>query len=218
MKRSTASRGHSTGTVAAPPTLRFPWLNARPIVVAIAGPNGAGKTTFYHAHLKPAGLRFVNADVVSRELTMDPYEAARVAAELRDTLVASRESFVFETVFSDPVGDKLAFLQKAATSGYAVVLCFVGVSGPDVSDMRVAMRVSQGGHDVPAAKLVSRFPRTLANLRRAIASLPHVLVFDNDDLAHPFRLVAEFENGTRTRTHGPQPSWLSTSPSPAGTR
>ena len=40
-------------------------LDQRPLVVAVTGPNGAGKTTFYHAHLKPAGLRFVNADVLA---------------------------------------------------------------------------------------------------------------------------------------------------------
>ncbi len=40
-------------------------LDQRPVVVAIAGPNGAGKTTFYHAHFQPAGLRFVNADVLA---------------------------------------------------------------------------------------------------------------------------------------------------------
>src|SRR5262245_50603237 len=34
-------------------------FDQRPIIVALAGPNGAGKTTFYHAHLQPAGLRFV---------------------------------------------------------------------------------------------------------------------------------------------------------------
>ena len=38
-------------------------LDERPIIVAVAGPNGAGKTTFYHAHLRPAALRFINADV-----------------------------------------------------------------------------------------------------------------------------------------------------------
>lgn len=186
---------------------RCAWLDQRPIVVAIAGPNGAGKTTFYHAHLEPAGLRFVNADVVSRGLTIDPYEAARLAAELREALVASRESFVFETVLSDPVGDKLAFLEKTAAAGYTVVLCFIGISGPDTSGARVAMRVSQGGHDVPAAKLVSRFPRTMANLRLAVARLPHVLIFDNDDLRHPFRLVAVCEHGTVTRTQDPLPDW-----------
>ena len=88
-------------------------LDQRPIIVVIAGPNGAGKTTFYHAHLQPAGLRFVNADVLARELNLDPYAAAKVADALRRELVNQRESFVFETVFSDPVGDKLSFLKEA---------------------------------------------------------------------------------------------------------
>ncbi len=57
------------------------------------------------------------------------------------------------------------------------------------------MRVLQGGHDVPNDKLVARFPRTQANLTRAIHSLPHVLVYDNSDLASPFRQVGEFRRG-----------------------
>jgi predicted ABC-type ATPase len=183
-------------------------LDRRPVIVALAGPNGAGKTTFYHAHLQPAGLRFVNADVLARELNLDPYAAARLADALRRQLVDQRESFVFETVFSDPVGDKLTFLKEVATTGYNVVLCFIGISGPEVSEERVAMRVSQGGHDVPAEKLVSRFPRTLANLKTAIRDLPHVWIFDNDDLRTPFRQAAVFENGQRVALNEPVPEWL----------
>jgi predicted ABC-type ATPase len=183
-------------------------LDRRPVVVALAGPNGAGKTTFYHAHLQPAGLRFINTDVLARELNLDPYAAARLADVIRRQLVEQRESFVFETVFSDPVGDKLAFLKEAAEKGYTVVLCFIGISGPEVSEERVAMRVSQGGHDVPAEKLVARFPRTLANLKTAIGDLPQVWIFDNDDLRTPFRQVAVFENGQRVNLNEPVPEWL----------
>jgi len=145
--------------------MRLP-LDRRPVLVALAGPNGAGKTTFYHAHLAAAGLRFVNADLLAAELGLgDADAAARAADALRRQLVEQRESFVFETVFSDPNRDKLTFLEQAAAQGYNVVLCFVGISGAAVSEQRVAMRVSQGGHDVPARKLVERFPRTLANLK-----------------------------------------------------
>jgi predicted ABC-type ATPase len=176
--------------------------------VAVAGPNGAGKTTFFHAHLHPAGLRFVNADVLARELALDPYLAAKAAGAIREELVRQRESFVFETVFSDPAGEKLAFLKKAAEAGYMVVLCFIGVSGPEVAEERVAMRVSQGGHDVPREKLVARFPRTLANLQAALGALPYVLMFDNEDLRTPFRQVALFENGQRVSLNPPVPKWL----------
>jgi len=195
-------------------------LDRRPVIVALAGPNGAGKTTFYHAHLQPAALRFINADVLARELNLDPYAAARVADALRRQLVAQRESFVFETVFSDPVGDKLTFLKEAAKKDYTIILCFIGISGPEVSEERVAMRVSQGGHDVPAEKLVAglphttaasrltRLPRTLANLKTAIRELPQVWIFDNDDLRTPFRQVAVFENGQRVTLNEPVPEWL----------
>jgi predicted ABC-type ATPase len=184
------------------------YLDRRPIVVAIAGPNGAGKTTFFESHLKLTGLRFLNADSIARELEVDAYEAARMISALRTELVNQRESFIFETVFSDPVGDKLGFLKQAAELGYAVVLCFVGIAGAATSEQRVAMRVSQGGHDVPPEKLVQRFPRTLSNLAAAIRDLPCVLIFDNDDLKVPFRHVATYASGQTVQLNEPVPSWL----------
>lgn len=183
-------------------------LDRRPILVALAGPNGAGKTTFYHSHLQLAGLRLVNADVLARELGMNPYEAATAAAAIRRELVRQRESFVFETVFSDPVGDKLAFLQEAAQAGYTVLLCFIGVSSPEISQDRVAMRVLEGGHDVPPEKIAARYPRILKNLKAAIRNLPHGWIFDNDDLRRPFRLAAVCEDGGVARMEKPMPHWL----------
>ncbi len=183
-------------------------LNQRPLMVAICGPNGAGKSTFYEAHIKPSGLRYVNADVLARELDIESYQAAKVAWAIREAFVGMGESFVFETVLSDPVGDKVDFMQRAQQEGYTVVLCFIGVSGPEVSEQRVSMRVLQGGHDVPNEKLVSRYPRTLVNLQRAIGKLNHVWVFDNDDLREPYRKVAVFEHGNLVVQEGAVPAWL----------
>jgi len=186
----------------------FGLLDQRPILVAVAGPNGAGKTTFYHAHLQPAGLRLLNADELARELDLEAHEAAQVLTRMRMELVRLKESFAFETVFSDPVGDKVSSLKAAAQSGYTVVLCFIGLSSPAVSEQRVAMRVAQGGHDVPSDKLLARFPRTLANLKTAMRELSHVLVFDNDDLRRPFRRVAIVEAGRVVWSAKPLPCWL----------
>jgi predicted ABC-type ATPase len=183
-------------------------LDRRPVIVMVAGPNGAGKTTFYHAHLQPAGLRFVNADVLARELLLNPYPAARVADGVRRGLVEQHESFVFETVFSDPAGEKLNFLRCAAQAGYNVILCFIGTASPQVCEQRVAMRVSQGGHDVPSEKLEERFPRVLANLKAALAVLPNVLVFDHNDLRNPYRLVAIARSGHVVKLQRPVPKWL----------
>jgi predicted ABC-type ATPase len=182
-------------------------LDGRPLILAVAGSNGAGKTTFYRLHLAQLGLRYLNADDLARELDTDAYEAANLAAQVRAAFVRERQSFIFETVFSDPAGEKLAFLAAAAAAGYTVVLCFIGLADVALSEARVIHRVLAGGHDVPTDKLEARFPRTLANLRRAVRELPHVVVYDNGDQARPFALVARFEGGALVEARQPVPAW-----------
>ncbi|HUY81463.1 MAG TPA: zeta toxin family protein [Acidobacteriaceae bacterium] len=183
-------------------------LDQRPIVVALAGPNGAGKSTFFDAHLTRTGLLFLNADVLALSLGIDAYEAANLANKLRRQLVEQGESFIFETVFSDPVGDKLKFLKDAERAGYTVLLIFIGISGPELSDMRVAMRVAAGGHDVPAKKLVERFPRIMHNLKRALVEISNVWVYDHSELDRGYRLVAKVEEGGKIELLGDTPTWL----------
>jgi predicted ABC-type ATPase len=183
-------------------------LDRRPIIVVVAGSNGAGKSTFYESHLKWTGLRFINADVIARELRTDADSAALQADAFRRDLVARNESFIFETVFSDPVKAKIAFLEEAISYGYCIVVCFVGLSNHEISVERVAMRVSQGGHDVPEEKLRSRFPRTLNNLEFAIRRLPDVLIYDNSDLSLPYREIIQFSHGQILIESGPIPDWL----------
>jgi predicted ABC-type ATPase len=179
-----------------------------PLLVAIAGPNGAGKSTLYQAHLRYLGLPFVNADEIAKETGLGAYQAAEVAKSIRQSRFALRESFVFETVFSDPVGEKLAFLEEAVSVGYKVVLFFVGISSSDKSIDRVGMRVLEGGHGVPADKLEGRYPRTMENLRLAMLRLPLVLVYDNDDLRDPHRFSAATEGGKVIELVEPVPKWL----------
>jgi predicted ABC-type ATPase len=184
-------------------------LDRRPILVAIAGPNGAGKSSYFHTHLAESGLDFVNADVLAESLSLDAYAAANLADAIRRRLVLRRESFVFETVLSDPVSDKLEFLKGAEKAGYVVLRIFIGIADPDLSSDRVAMRVSQGGHDVPEGKLKERYPRIMANLQRALVEIANVWVYDHSDLELGYRLVATRENGQDVDLHGRVPEWLS---------
>ena len=184
-------------------------FDARPLLVAIAGPNGAGKSTFFEARLSAqTGLVFVNADQIAREESLDAYAAAEAAERVRRELVAMKESFAFETVLSDPEGEKVTFLRDAVDAGYHVVLCFIGIDSAIESDERVAMRVIQGGHDVPSEKIHARFPRTMRNLERALTELPNVIVYDNSDLAHPYREVLRVLDGSLVSQHERLPKWL----------
>ena len=183
-------------------------LERRPVVVVLAGPNGAGKSTFFEAHLRMCALPFVNADNLARELEAGAYEAAEIAEQVRHCLANSGESFVFETVFSDPVGAKVDFLHALATRGYTVVLCFIGLESVDLSDTRVAIRVAQGGHDVPREKIESRYARTFENLDRAIAKLPFIFILDNSVIGRPHRLIAKVQHQKLVYVTDKLPTWF----------
>ncbi len=180
----------------------------RPVIVAIAGPNGAGKSTFYDTYVAQSKLFFVNADIIALGSEVSAYEAAEAAGQMRNDFLARRESFVFETVLSDPVGEKVNFLRRAIAQGYSVVFFFIGVESAAISHTRVRMRVTQGGHGVPQEKLATRYPRTLTNLARAIKKLPSVFVFDNSDLRQPYRLLAEYRDRQLAERSEPWPEWF----------
>ncbi|MCW5891477.1 MAG: AAA family ATPase [bacterium] len=183
-----------------------PWL------VVLAGPNGAGKSTFFDVFLRQRGFRFVNADLIARSLPAPEradvaYRAAELAAIARRALVERGDTFVLETVFSDPVGAKLDFLRAARARGYRIAFVYVGLDGVPLSQARVCQRVAQGGHDVPDAKLRRRLPRSLANARAALAFVDAGWVLDNSDAARPFVLVARTRGGRLAHLAPHAPVW-----------
>ncbi len=143
----------------------------------LAGPNGAGKSTLYGALVREGllgpPLEFVNADLHERahlQHIADPEqrsEAARVWADARRAaLFAARQPFASETVFSHP--SKLELISNAQRCGYTVALHIVALDDPQRLPVRVAQRVREGGHPVPAERILARYPRTMALLAQAV--------------------------------------------------
>jgi predicted ABC-type ATPase len=133
-----------------------------PHAVLIAGPNGAGKTTFAQEFVpeQSDGVRFLNADLIASGLSpFDPDRAALHAGRLLLTLlaeaVARRESFTVETTLS---GHGYArAIPKWQAAGYHVTLLFLRLPTVESAIARVAERVRQGGHDIPAETIRRRF-------------------------------------------------------------
>jgi predicted ABC-type ATPase len=81
-----------------------------PFLICLAGSSGAGRSSFFRRYLSATRYPFANAGGVARKLggsTVDRLSC--IAADLADETcrrhVERRESFVMETVLSDPVGD-----------------------------------------------------------------------------------------------------------------
>jgi predicted ABC-type ATPase len=179
---------------------------ADPVLHLIAGPNGAGKSTLHDLVIGPVtNLEFVNADVIAaRTWPDDPvahaYDASRMAAERREELLAARTSFITETVFSHE--SKVEFLRAAAKEGYLITLHVVLVP-EDLAVARVASRVENDGHDVPEAKVRSRYARLWSLVVEAISLVDEAKVYDNSSASTPFRVVTSFERGVAVAT----PHW-----------
>jgi predicted ABC-type ATPase len=181
-------------------------MSGPPIFHLLAGPNGAGKSTLYRAlvaeNVLSKDLPFINADIYEREnlAAVDSLdersEAARTWADSERTrLLANRISFVSETVFSH--SSKLTLIQAAIASGYLVALYIVAVDNPKLLLKRVAQRVKEGGHSVPESRILSRYPRTLDNLRSAILIASISYIYDsssiNIDAQTELKLVAIYQ-------------------------
>ena len=112
-----------------------------------------------------------------RRLDFNSYHASVIADFIRQKLLENRVSFTFETVMSS--GDKVAFMRRAQELGYRTYLYFVATDNPNININRVANRVGDGGHNVPADKIVQRYYRTLKLLPEAVAASNRAYIFDN---------------------------------------
>jgi predicted ABC-type ATPase len=100
-----------------------------------------------------------------------------IAQFLCEQLISEKRKFSFETVFSH--GSKLEMMRAASAAGFKVYLYFIATNDPLINVERVAIRVGEGGHDVPKEKILKRYDLSLAQLPEALHLAYHAFLFDN---------------------------------------
>lgn len=181
---------------------------AKPLAIIVAGHNGSGKSTMWFDHLVD-GIRapMFNADRILSAVLPPPNPDGHLrpwAQTLRDNdqgwmaicqrgvenftaqAKSAKATFAIETVFSHwqrrddgSYESKIDLIRDLQTSGYFVLLIFVGLAHPGLSVLRVAARAARGGHDVVRAKLLSRFRRTQQAIRHAVPVADGAILLDN---------------------------------------
>lgn len=173
------------------------------LAIMLAGPNGAGKSTAYETLISKIAfeqkLEFLNADEMVRELVdahfgqdtplsaLDPAALSVLQKQAQKQMHAERDlrieavnsNFVFETVFSDPDGHRLAELDRAQQAGLQTVM--VAVCSDDLESLieRVRQRALRGAHGVDEATQRIRYPRVRANLCTASSRVNLAILLDN---------------------------------------
>lgn len=135
----------------------------------IAGPNGAGKTTFALEYLPQIAsrVRFINADLIAAGLSplapeRELLTASRIFLREIAERVATREDFALETTLAGR--SYLRLVERLRAAGWRVELIYLALPSALMSKLRVAERVAHGGHNIPAADIERRFPRSLRHL------------------------------------------------------
>ncbi|MEI8029927.1 MAG: zeta toxin family protein [Comamonadaceae bacterium] len=189
----------------------------KPVFYLLAGPNGAGKSTLYRALVLagtiPVSVEFVNADVYEAEhLQHLPDVQARSkqargwADARRGELLNAGQSFVSETVFSHT--SKLALIEEAQAQGFFVMLLVVALDQPERLLERVARRDAEGGHPVPADRILARYPRTLVNVTQAVRLADAAVLYDSQDVTPGTHTAVAMCKGTWTKELvQPLPEW-----------
>ena len=140
-----------------------------PNLYIIAGCNGSGKTTASFTIL-PEMLNcreFVNADSIAAGLSpFNPasvaFEAGRIMLQRINQLLNDNIDFAFETTLA--TRSYVPLVKKAQAMGYKVSLLYFWLTPPKFARLRVAKRVSRGGHDIPGDIIERRYYRGIHNL------------------------------------------------------
>lgn len=147
----------------------------KPMLLVLAGPNGSGKSTITTFFEKVG--RYTNANDIVATTGMDNLEAAILVDKLRYESIEKREDFTFETVLSSAY--KLDILRSAKKAGYFIKCIFILTANPQINVERIASRVENGGHDVETAKVISRYYKSLDNIKELIEICDIMHVYDN---------------------------------------
>ncbi|WP_437884572.1 zeta toxin family protein [Pseudomonas sp. LRF_L74] len=124
-----------------------------------------------------AHIRFIDEKLDLTAIETNSYHASMIADFIRSSLLERGASFTFETVMSDR--SKIEFIRRAKALGYRTYLYFVATEDPAINVNRVAIRVSEGGHDVAPEKIRERYERCLKLLPEAIQVSSRAYIFDN---------------------------------------
>jgi len=97
-----------------------------------------------------------------------------------DRLILDRKDFVYETTLSG--NQALNLMRKAKDAKYEIGLIFVILASADLHVLRVADRVTKGGHSIPEEVIRRRYEGALSKLANAISIADATAIFDNTEL------------------------------------
>lgn len=124
-------------------------------------------------------IDYINADSIKKAISCSDLEAAIKATEMREKLLVENKSFAFETVLS--TDRNIELLKRAKEKDYFIKSYFIMTNDVSINISRVVQRVAKGGHGVPVEKILSRYDKSMNNLKQLISISDICNVYDNSN-------------------------------------
>jgi predicted ABC-type ATPase len=158
-----------------------------PALFIVAGPNGAGKSLF-SKELTATDFEVFDGDKHMTALmkkypetgseALWSYINENIFVQEKQKALASRLNYAFETNFSS--NDPMATAREFKKAGYDIRLLFMGLTSLEHSILRVADRVSRGGHRVSEDSIRYNYEFGYKNLYKYVTEFDSVTLFNND--------------------------------------
>jgi predicted ABC-type ATPase len=180
-------------------------------MIVVAGPPGSGKTRYFP--VSAFGVDAFNIDDRCAQILGSyraiPRDVRRAVAKECERFVvdhiAQRKSFAVETTLRTSAAIQQA--EQARNCGFATEMRFVATNSIAENVARVLQRAQAGGHGASEREIRAIHEASVANLRKAVAAIERVRVYDSTARWAPPRLVAVARDGRVVR-HGATPGWL----------
>lgn len=190
-----------------------------PALFIVAGPNGAGKSLFSKEitateldvfdgdkHMSALGKKYPETG----SETLWSYINENIFVQEKEKALAAHLNYAFETNFSSD--DPMLTAREFKSAGYDIHLLFMGLSSLEHSVLRVADRVSRGGHKVSEESIRFNYESGYKNLYKYVTQFDSVTLFDNDISLHKKLLIPQeilhIENGKVFMRTKDYPAWV----------
>ncbi|WP_301107118.1 zeta toxin family protein [Sporosarcina sp.] len=182
----------------------------QPTFFVFAGNNGSGKSTLRNLIIDKIGIDInIDPDAIARRIDPENPESKRIAAGKEVIKSVKRyieegKSFSIETTLAGK--NAIRQIQKAKEMGYEVTMFYVALSNVEQNIERVAMRVKNGGHNIPTEDIVRRSITSFNHLYEYTKIIDNLVLIDNSE--DDGEIVLEANNGIISFETSPLPEWV----------
>ena len=181
----------------------------KPMFFVFAGNNGSGKSTFRNLIIDKIGIEInIDPDAIARKIDPINPETKRIAAgkevikSVNDYMNEGKD-FSIETTLAGK--NAIRQMQKAKEMDYEITMFYVALSNVNQNIERVAMRVKNGGHNIPTEDIMRRNKTSFKNLYAHADIIDNLVLIDNSQ--DDGETVIEINDGVITFELNHLPPW-----------